>query len=96
VPEDCTPGEAVAVYQNWLCRWRIGQRFPSPDWSIVDLWIAKELLRCRVPLQRVKTVLRLASPHFPRGHADPEDYLRRTLARALQEPACLAFPARNR
>ncbi len=36
--------EAVAIYQNWLNRLLIPLRFPQPDWSIADLWIAKELL----------------------------------------------------
>jgi hypothetical protein len=95
VPDAFTPSEAAAIYQTWLTRLRIRQRFASPDWSIVDLWIAKELLRCQATPQRVKTILRMASPLFPRGHADPEDYLRRTLARALQDPAPATFPARS-
>ena len=37
--------EAMAIYRGWLNRLRIPQRFPQPDWSIADLWIAKELLR---------------------------------------------------
>lgn len=90
-----TPAEAAAIYQNWLYRLRILQRFPAPDWSIVDLWVAKQLLQRHMPPPRVQAVLRLASPHFPRGHADPENYLRRTLARALRESAVFAFPARD-
>ena len=93
-PEEIlTVAEALAIYQTWLHRFRILQRFPDPDWSIVDFWIAKELLQYHVPPGRVKTVLRLASPDFPRSHADPEDYLRRTLARALQDLARPPFPA---
>ena len=87
--------EAVAIYQNWLNRLQIPQRFPQPDWSIVDLWIAKELLSQGAPISRVKSVLRLASPEFPRGHAHPEDYLRRTLARAACEITPSPFPARK-
>ncbi|MBV8903103.1 MAG: hypothetical protein JOZ22_05655 [Acidobacteriia bacterium] len=90
-----TAGHAAMAYQSLLQRLRILPRFPAPDWSIVDLWIAKELLRRHVPPQRVKTVLRLASPYFPRSHADPEDYLQRTLARALHDLSCAPFPARD-
>jgi len=86
--------EAVAIYQNCLHHLQIPQRFPQPDWSIADLWIAKELLRQGAPASRVKAVLRLGSPQFPRTHSDPEDYLRRTLARAAEEIARPPFPAR--
>jgi hypothetical protein len=90
--------ESIALYQTWLNRFQIPQRFPRPDWSIADLWIAKALLLRGVPAERVKSILRLASPQFPRSHADPEDYLRRTLERAVQDIACSAaspFPARQ-
>jgi hypothetical protein len=68
-------------------RWRIRQRYPQPDWSIVDLWVAKRLLSQGWAPTQVQLILRLASPQFPRRHSDPEDYLRRTIARAV-------FPAR--
>lgn len=77
-----TPAVASAIYARWLLRLQIPQRFSSPDWSIADLWIAQRLLRCRIPLHQIQDVLRLGSPGFPRHHSDPEDYLRRTLARA--------------
>lgn len=77
-----TPAAAIAIYQRFLHRLRIPQRFPQPDWSIADLWIAKELLRCRTLTQQVHAILRLGSPGFPRRHAHPEDYLARTLRRA--------------
>ncbi len=77
---------AGAIYRGCIQRWRIAERFPQPDWSIVDLWVARYLLAQGTPAIRVETVLRLASPHFPRRHSHPDDYLRRTLARA-------AFPA---
>jgi hypothetical protein len=80
VSASCTAAAACDIYQAWLQRLRIPQRFPHPDWSIADKWIAKELLRG-------------GSPGFPRRHADPQDYLRRTLARALGELAGNAFPA---
>jgi hypothetical protein len=64
-------------------RWRIRERFPQPDWSILDLWVAKHLLSQGTPAPQVEDILRLASPHFPRRHGDPSDYLHRTLARAV-------------
>ena len=88
-----TPAAASEIYQAWLNRLRIPQRFPQPDWSIADKWIAKELLRQGTPVAAVAALLRWGSPGFPRRHADPEDYLRRTLARALCELDGVAFPA---
>lgn len=77
---------AVAVYQRWVQRWRIRERFPHPDWSVVDLWLASKLLAQHTPPAQVMEILRLGSPDFPRDHGDPEDYLRRTLARAAPSP----------
>jgi hypothetical protein len=90
------PSPANEIYQAWLNRLRIPQRFPQPDWSIADKWIAKELLRQGTPAAAVEDLLRCGSPDFPRRHADPEDYLRRTLARAVCELGGLAFPAPSR
>jgi RepB DNA-primase from phage plasmid len=89
----CTSSAACDIYQAWLQRLRIPQRFPHPDWSIADKWIAKELLRQATPVAAVAELLRRGSPGFPRRHADPQDYLRRTLARALAELVGNAFPA---
>jgi len=80
---------AQETYGAWMQRWRITERFPQPDWSIVDLWIARELLARGTPVAEVGTLLRFGSPDFPRAHGNPEDYLSRTLARA-------AFPASRR
>jgi hypothetical protein len=77
-----TKAGAISVYQRWIDQWQIRQRFAQPDWSIVDLWVARQLLRLSIPAEQVKAVLRLGSPHFPRGHADPENYLHRTFMRA--------------
>jgi len=85
---------AATLYQAWLRRLHIPQRFPEPDWSIADKWIAKELLRYGVPPGQVHAILRIASPGFPRRHSDPEDYLRRTLARAARELRCASSPQR--
>lgn len=84
LPCSLTPDAAIGIYSRWLHRLQIPQRFSPPDWSIADLWIAQRLLRCRIPTDQIRTVLRLGSPGFPRRHADPEDYLRRTLARAAR------------
>jgi hypothetical protein len=92
-PASCTPSEASHIYQAWLQRLRIPQRFPQPDWSIADKWIAKELLRRGTPVAAVADLLRYGSPGFPRHHANPQNYLRRTLARALAELAGRPFPA---
>jgi hypothetical protein len=77
-----TPEGAAAVYQRWLQRCHILQRFPQPDWSIVDLWLATKLLAQHTPPTQVQEILRMGSPGLPRQHGDAEDYLRRTLARA--------------
>ena len=78
---------AREIYQSWIQRWRIMERFAPPDWSIVDLWIARKLLSQGMRAEQVQDVLRLASPHFPRRHTDPDNYLRRTVAHALSFPA---------
>jgi hypothetical protein len=86
-PPDIEAAEAVEIYQSWTRRWRIAERFTPPDWSIVDLWIARMLLSRGMLAEQVQDVLRLASPHFPRRHTDPDDYLRRTVAYACSFPA---------
>jgi hypothetical protein len=77
---------ATRIYQRWMQRWRIRERFGQPDWSIVDLWLARKLLAMHISTTQVETILRLGSPYFPRQHGDPENYLRRTLARAALPP----------
>jgi len=89
-----TPAAAAAIYQRFLDRLRIPQRFPQPDWSIADLWIAQELFRCRTPAAQVQAILRLGSPGFPRRHSQPEDYLARTLRRAALDIQHARFLAR--
>jgi len=73
---------APQTYRVWMQRLRIIERFPQPDWSIVDLWIARELLARGTPAAEVEALLRFGSPNFPRAHGDPDDYLSRTVARA--------------
>jgi hypothetical protein len=90
-----TLAAAAQIYADWLHRLRIRARFPQPDWSIVDKWIAKELLRQGVSVPQVATIVRAGSPGFPRRHADPDDYLCRTLRCAARELQAFAvFPAR--
>ena len=69
----------ATLYQDCLNRLRIRERYLSPDWSIADKWVARQLLQCGTPLAAVAAVLRHGSPGFPRRHGDPEDYLRRTI-----------------
>jgi RepB DNA-primase N-terminal domain/RepB DNA-primase C-terminal helical domain len=88
-PDTIDEAQATGIYRNCMRRWLIAERFPQPDWSIVDLWVARHLLSQGTPATRICAILRLASPHFPRRHGDPEDYLRRTVARA-------AFPSPGR
>lgn len=91
-----TVAQATAIYQTWMHRWQIAERFAPPDWSIVDLWIARALLAQGWPPDQVQTILRLGSPHFPRRHADPDDYLRRTLTRAFPLPGPAMCVAHDR
>jgi RepB DNA-primase from phage plasmid len=90
-----SPAEAAHIYGDWLQRLRIPQRFPQPDWSIADKWVAKELLRQGTPAGRVSAILAGGSPGFPRQHADPQDYLRRTLACAARALAASLFSGRQ-
>ena len=83
---DISVSEAAAIYSGCVAKWRIQDRFAHPDWSIVDLWVARHLLSRQVSAPHIQQVLRLASPNFPRRHGDPGDYLRRTLARAAAFP----------
>jgi hypothetical protein len=53
-----TPQGAAAVYQRWVQRWRIRERFPRPDWSVVDLWLASKLLAQHTTPAQVMEILR--------------------------------------
>jgi RepB DNA-primase from phage plasmid len=77
---------AAALYHHCLKRWRITERFGPPDWSVVDLWVARHLLSQGVPASQVQLILQIGSPQFPRRHGNPDDYLRRTVARAAFPP----------
>src|SRR5262249_49685137 len=47
VPATIAASVAAELYQACLDRWHIRQRFPQPDWSIVDCWFARHLLAQR-------------------------------------------------
>ncbi|MBL9047969.1 MAG: hypothetical protein JNK34_11780, partial [Tabrizicola sp.] len=47
---------------------RIAERFRPPDWSRVDLWVARHLLLQGMEASQVETIVKLASPQFPRRH----------------------------
>ena len=92
-----TPQGAARIYRSWMKRWHIQKRFPQVDWSIVDLWLVRKLLALHIPPTQVEAILRLGSPGFPRHHGDPEDYVRRTLARAaLLAPRPVLFDSYHR
>ena len=85
---------AIGIYADWLHRLRILERFPQPDWSIADKWIAKELLRLGTSAPQVAAILRAGSPGFPRRHSHPENYLSRTVTRAALELEATPFSRR--
>jgi hypothetical protein len=91
--DSCPTPAASEIYRALLNQLWIPQRFPQPDWSIADKWVAKELLRQGMPSSTIAAILQRGSPGFPRRHADPQNYLRRTIARAIQEIAAAPFPA---
>jgi hypothetical protein len=84
------------LYHACLTRLRILERYPSPDWSIADKWVARELLQTGTPIATVAAVLCHGSPGFPRRHADPEDYLRRTICYATRQIQSSGFSAGTR
>ena len=81
-PPAIAAADAEVLYRNCVRPWRITQRFPCPDWSIVDLWVVRHLLALGLPHPQVEDVVRFGSPQFPRQHGNPDQYLRRTFARA--------------
>ena len=81
-PASIGTAQASGIYYHYVRLWSIPQRFPQTDWSIVDLWVARHLLSRGVSPAVVRDIVRIGSPLFPRQHGNPDDYLRRTLARA--------------
>jgi hypothetical protein len=85
--------ELRRCYQACLDRWHVLERYPSPDWSIVDKWVARDLLQTGMLPATITAVLRHGSPAFPRHHGDPEDYLQRTIRCAARQIHSPIFPA---
>ncbi len=87
-----------SLYQRCLDALRVRERFPQPDWSIVDYRVACLLLHQGWGAAPVADILRQGSPGFPRRHAHPEDYLRRTVqcaeASLPRHPAFSRAPVR--
>lgn len=93
LPTDLASTALRSLYHACLHRLRIWERYPRPDWSIADKWVARELLQTGTPPATVAAVLRHGSPGFPRRHGDPEDYLCRTLHCAAKQIPYPVFPA---
>jgi hypothetical protein len=53
-----TKDQAVDIYRTWLHRLQVHQRFPQPDWSVVDLWVAKQLFSQNWSAADVEAILR--------------------------------------
>ena len=92
-PTELDASELSHRYQACLDRWHVRERYPSPDWSIVDKWVARDLLQTGMPPAEIAAVLRHGSPGFPRRHGDPEDYLQRTIRCAARQMHSPIFPA---
>jgi hypothetical protein len=75
-------------YQQCLDALGLLQQFPAPDWSIADYRVARLLLQQGCSAAQVAAILRQGSPGFPRRHAKPDDYLRRTVRSAAASLAC--------
>ena len=85
------------LYQQCLDSLGLRRRFLTLDWSIVDYRVARLLLLQGWGAAKVAAILRQGSPGFPRRHADPDDYLRRTVQSAAASLANSPdFPARPR
>ena len=78
--------------------WRVAHppALPPARLERRDYRVARHLLRQRWTPAQVREILGLASPHFPRRHANPDDYLRRTVARADTVGGVCSFRAVGR
>ena len=99
VPDSVSHGPAAADIGDvetrpsplyWQCLYALGllRRFPVPDWSIADYRVARLLLQGGCGAEQVAAILRQSSPGFPRRHAHPDNYLRRTVQAAAASLAC--------
>jgi hypothetical protein len=57
--------QASAIYHYYVHLWRIPRRPLQPDWSIVDLWVARHMLSRGMPPAAVQNIVRMGSPLFP-------------------------------
>ena len=62
---DIAVAQASALYRGCMERWRIADRFPQPDWSIVDLWVARHLLSQGTPGAPRRDPSPARQPAFP-------------------------------
>ena len=76
-------------YEQCLVALGLRRRFPALDWSIADYRVARWLLQQGWGAEPVAEFLRHGSPGFPRRHAKPDDYLRRTV-----QSAAASLPSR--
>ena len=76
------------LYRQCLDALGLRRRFPAPDWSIADYRVARLLLQGGCGAEQVDAILRQGSPGFPRRHAQPDDYLRRTVQAAAASLVC--------
>jgi hypothetical protein len=76
------------LYRQCLDALGLLRRFPVPDWSIADYRVARLLLQGGCGAEQVAAILRQGSPGFPRRHAHPDDYLRRTVQAAAASLTC--------
>lgn len=99
VPDSVSQGPATAaiggvearpspLYRQCLDALGLPRRFPAPDWSIVDYRVARLFLQGGCGAEQVAAILRQGSPGFPRRHAKPDDYPRRTVQAAAASLAC--------
>src|SRR5689334_22628393 len=58
-PASISPSQAIQIYHHCVRRWQITERFAQPDWSIVDLWVARELLSHGTHPAQVRAILQL-------------------------------------
>jgi hypothetical protein len=101
VPDRVSHGPATAdigggvrpspLYRQCLDALGLLRRFPVPDWSIADYRVARLLLQGGCGAEQVAAILRQGSPGFPRRHAHPDDYLRRTVQAAAASLASRRF-----
>src|SRR6266571_4655675 len=56
IASSLSPATASGIYSRWMNRLRIAQRYSPPDWSIADLFIAKELLPRPTPLPQAPPI----------------------------------------